>query len=75
MVFLHLWQWSDSEPLFDYDKIGEMIREYGKHLVVWVLALDGISPRVRRDMEGRGMLVVNNIRKGVRALRALTLHK
>ncbi|MBT4365546.1 MAG: hypothetical protein HN737_14190 [Desulfobacterales bacterium] len=74
-AFLHLWQWSETEPLFDYDKIGEMIREYEKHLVVWLLAVDGISPKVRKDIEGRGILVVNNIKMGVRALEALTLHK
>lgn len=71
-VYAHLFAPPISVPLFDYDHMTGLIKKHNKPLVVWIMGhLDG-AVVITKELEKRGIPVVDDIARGVRILAALT---
>jgi acetyltransferase len=74
-VYAHLFAPPGRVKLYDYDRLAELINKHNKPIVVWTLGAMGNASELSRELEKRGIPVVDEIRKGVRILAAMTMRK
>jgi len=74
-AFVHLFAPPIKVPLFDYDQMAGLVREHRKPVVAWVMGHGDTAREITADLERRGIPVLDEIRKGLRALAALTLRQ
>jgi acetyltransferase len=74
-VYAHLFAGPVKVQLYDYDHLASAIRKSGKPFVIWTMGASGNADEVNRELEKRGLPVVDEISKGVRILAALTMRK
>ncbi len=74
-IFAHLFAFPSDKPLFEYEKIGTMLKDVNKPMVVWTLGDDTSSSELKSQFEQVGVPVVDEISKGVRILSALLQRK
>ena len=74
-VFVHLFAPPIKIPIFDYDHMASLVRERRKPIVAWVMGHGETAAEMTAELERRGIPVLDEIRKGLRALAALTLRR
>ncbi len=74
-VFVHLFAPPIKIPLFDYDHMAALVRERRKPIVAWVMGHGDTAADITAELERRGIPVLDEIRKGLRVLAALTLRR
>lgn len=74
-IYAHLFAPPVGVPLFDYDKMAKLVKEHRKPLVVWIMGHAESASAITKELESRGIPVVEEIGRGVRVLCALTLQK
>jgi len=70
-VYVHLFAPPVKVPLFDYDHIARMVHEHNKPLVIWIMGHAESFTWIRKELEARGIPVVDELARGVRILAAL----
>jgi len=70
-VYGHLFAPPINIPLFDYDHIARMVQEHKKPLVIWIMGHADSWDWLRKELEARGVPVVDELARGVRILSAL----
>ncbi len=71
-VYAHLFAPMADLPLYDYDKMAELVKRHKKPLVVWILGFASSGDKMRAELEKRGIAVVDDIADGVRILAAIS---
>jgi len=74
-VFVHLFAPPFKVPIYDYDQMAALVRERHKPIVAWVMGHGDTAADITAELERRGIPVLDEIRKGLRALAALTLRR
>jgi len=74
-VYAHLFAPPIGVPLFDYDQMAALIKQHNKPFVVWIMGHLDTAAAITRELERRGIPVVDEIARGVRVLAALTLRR
>ena len=71
-VFAHLFAPPARVRLFDFDGFARLAQSGGKPFLVWVLGYGETCDQISRELQARGIAVVDEIEKGARVLAALT---
>lgn len=74
-VFVHLFAPPIKLPLFDYEHMAALSRRHQKPIVAWVMGHGDTAQDIARELEKRGIPVLDEIRKGLRVLAALTTRR
>lgn len=74
-VFVHLFAPLVKVPIFDYEQMAALSRENHKPIVAWVMGHGDSAQEITRELEKRGIPVLDEIRKGLRVLAALTARR
>lgn len=74
-IFSHFFAFPSEKPLFEYEKIGAMLKSANKPMVIWTLGDDTASSELKKQFEQVGVPVVDEISKGVRILSAILQRK
>ncbi|OGP58112.1 MAG: hypothetical protein A2V67_05495 [Deltaproteobacteria bacterium RBG_13_61_14] len=74
-VFVHLFAPPIKMPLFDYEQMAALARRHHKPIVAWVMGHGDTAQDIARELERRGIPVLDEIRKGLRVLAALTARR
>ncbi len=72
-VYLHVFASPASRSPYEYDLIARLMADHGKPLVVWVMGPPEAARAVTVEFEKRGIPTVEEVRRGVRVLAALTM--
>ncbi|UCD85903.1 MAG: CoA-binding protein [Deltaproteobacteria bacterium] len=70
-VFIHIFAAPVDVPLFNYGHMSRILEEYKKQMVVWIMGAGEGAEKMTRELEKRGIPVVDEIGKGVRIIAAL----
>jgi acetyltransferase len=74
-VYAHFFAPFVKVKLYDYDRLAAAVRKYKKPMVAWTMGRGEIAAEIRKELESRGICVVDEIAEGVRILAAVTMRK
>lgn len=74
-IYAHLFAPPVKAPLYNYEHISGIIEKYKKNMVVWIMGAGEGAEDLTRELEKRGIPVVDEIEKGMRIIAALTRHR
>jgi acyl-CoA synthetase (NDP forming) len=74
-VFLHIFAVPIKMGMFNYDIMAEMVKKHRKPVVAWLIGQSQAAADMAKELEQRGIAVVDEIGKGVRVIAALTMRK
>ena len=72
-VYLHLFASPVRRSRYDYDFMARLVADHKKPIVVWVMGQPEAAREVTVEFEKRGIPTVEEVRRGVRVLAALTM--
>jgi acetyltransferase len=74
-VYIHLFAPPIKVALFDFDHMAQLIKDRQKPLVAWIMGHADSHGALALDLAQRGIPVVDELARGVRVLKALTLRR
>ncbi len=74
-IFLHSFAPPINVPIINYDWLAEQMKKSKKPVVAWIMGHTETAKQIEEELRKRGIIVVEEMVRGLRVLRALLLRK